>query len=190
VFTGLDLEFGPGAHALMGPNGSGKSTLLRSLAGALRPASGTVTIAGHDLARDPLAARRRLGYAPDETAAYPFMTPAELLRFVASAKGADIAADFVDALGLTPHLDQRFDTLSLGTQKKAMLAAAWIGDPAVLLLDEPGNGLDAAARAALVTRIVGAAATRTILFVTHDAELVAETGAHIIRMDRLVRRAA
>jgi heme-transporting ATPase len=185
VFSGLDLALGPGAHALTGHNGSGKSTLLRLLAGAQAPAAGRVTIAGLDLARDGLAARRQLSYAPDDNPAYPFMRGRELLTMVAAAKGValgPVVDRLLAAFALSAQLDQRVDGLSLGTQKKLLLAAAWIGAPRVILLDEPSNGLDLAARDALVERIRLDAAQAAILLATHDEAFIEATGARVVTL--------
>lgn len=98
-------------------------------------------------------------------------------------------AALVEALGLAPDLGERFDALSLGTQKKLLLAAGWIGVPSVLLLDEPSNGLDTAARDILAARIVADCADRAILFATHDAEFIAQTQAQVLQFERLRSRA-
>lgn len=192
IFSGVNLDLGPGAYALTGPNGSGKSTLLRMLAGAQRPAQGKIVVAGHDLLRDPIAARGCLSYAPDDSPAYPFMTGSEFLRLVAAAKSTvpgPAADSLIAAFGLAPFLDERMDALSLGTQKKLVLAAAWIGDPQVILLDEPSNALDAASRVALVARIAIDAAKSVILFASHEADFVAETNATIRPLERTAQAA-
>lgn len=186
VFSDIDLDLDPGAYALTGGNGTGKSTLLRLLGGAQRPAAGTVSIDGHDLLRDPIEARLRLGYVPDESPAYPFMTGAELLHLVQTAKRAGddpVVERLIADFSLAPQLGARFDAISLGTQKKLLLAAGWIGHPRVILLDEPSNALDAAARAALVARIRADAAGAVILLASHDAEFVADTGATILPLE-------
>lgn len=193
VLDDVSLDLGPGAYALQGANGSGKSTLLRLLAGAQSPSAGSIWIAGHDLAREPLAARQALAYVPDESPVYPFMTGHELLRFVAAARrvtpGNELA-QLTIALGLATQLERRFDAMSLGTQKKVLLAASAIGMPRVLLLDEPSNGLDAAARDVLEERILSLRDTTAILFASHDAEFVAATGASVLTMAALARQAA
>ena len=191
VFGAASLALGAGAYALQGANGSGKSTLLRLLAGAQPPDSGDVWIDGISLAGSPEAARRRLSYVPDESSIYPFMTGWNFLRFVAAAKRAPLeptAERLAGALGIAPHLESRFDAMSLGTQKKLLLCAAWIGEARVVLMDEPSNGLDEAAREALVTELCARSADNTVLFATHDTDFVAATGASIIMIDEICRR--
>ena len=189
IFAGIDLNLGAGAYALVGPNGSGKSTLLRLLAGGQLPSAGSVAIAGYDLARSPLPARRALSYVPDDMPAYPFMTGREFLSFVASAKAVSLGVTveaLIDVFALAQHLDQRVGAISLGTQKKLLLAAGWIGQPQLLLLDEPSNALDAIARDALIERIRQDRAHAVILFASHDAEFIEATGATTIAMPALL----
>jgi ABC-type multidrug transport system ATPase subunit len=193
IFSGVSLALGPGAYALQGANGSGKSTLLRLLAGAQALDSGSVSIDGHDLVAEPQAARQVLSYVPDESPVYPFMTGHELLAFVAAAKRTALGEDvtrLIAGLGLVSQLEQRFDAMSLGTQKKVLIAAAAICAPRVLLMDEPSNGLDIAARDALAARIVSLKDRTTILFASHDAEFVAAAGAAVLTMAALTGVAA
>jgi ABC-type multidrug transport system ATPase subunit len=192
VFSDIDLDLGPGAYVLTGRNGTGKSTLLRLLSGAQRPDAGSVSIDGRDLVRDPIEARLRLAYVPDESPAYPFMTGAELLHLVQTAKRAGddpVVGGLIADFGLAPLMGARFDAISLGTQKKLLLAAGWIGRPCVILLDEPSNALDAAARHALVERIRADAASAVILFASHDAEFAVDTGATILPLEALAAAA-
>jgi ABC-type multidrug transport system ATPase subunit len=180
--------FAPGAYALRGPNGIGKSTLLRVLAGVDEADGGEIVIDGHSLRAQPAAAKARLAYAPDECPVYPFVTGRELLAFVAWAKGCAIADDvirIVERFGLVRHLDTRCGAMSLGTQKKLMLAAAWIGEPAVLLLDEPSNGLDADARAVLIDLLAAQRETSVVLMSTHDKAFADAIGAAVVEFETL-----
>jgi ABC-2 type transport system ATP-binding protein len=189
IFRALDCAFATGVHALRGENGIGKSTLLRVLAGAVEADSGRVWIDGIDLMRAPEEARRRLSYVPDESPIYPFMTGQELLHFVATVKRTDIDATvdgLTGAFGLAPYLSARFDAMSLGTQKKMLLCAAWIGSPKVLLLDEPSNGLDLASRDHLIGLLRSWGRDNTILFATHDEEFVSACAASVIEMRSLL----
>lgn len=188
VFKDLRHEFEPGVHALQGPNGIGKSTLLAILAGAMEPDSGDIWIDGFHLRSQPLAARKRLSYVPDESPIYPFMTGSDLLDFVAMAKNVPLGQDILSrakAFGLGSYLQARFSTMSLGTQKKCMLAAAWIGEPRVMLLDEPSNGLDAHARELLAHDLREQGREHLVLLSTHDMGFVASCGAAVFTMDVL-----
>lgn len=188
IFAGLGLDLGPGGHALRGENGIGKSTLLRLLAGVQPIEAGHVLIDGIDLMRAPEEARRHLAYVPDESPVYPFMTGEDLLRFVAAARRVGIDPDIRAMLGgfdLDRHLRTRFDAMSLGTRKKMLLCAAWIGSPPVLLLDEPSNGLDQAARDELARLLRQAGRDRMVLYASHDEDFIAASGAATIGMSSL-----
>lgn len=188
VLRGLSHTFDPGAVVLRGPNGIGKSTLLRVLAGVVDADSGAVWVDGVELHAQPAAAKMRLAYAPDECPIYLFITGRELLDFVAYAKRCTVtpaALALVERFGLARHLDTRCGAMSLGTQKKLMLAAAWIGDPAVLLFDEPSNGLDVDARAVLVDVLRAKSADSVVFISTHDAAFAEAIGARVIEFDAL-----
>lgn len=183
VLRDVGHHFSAGAFALRGPNGVGKSTLLAVLAGAVEADSGAIWIDGQPLHQMPVAAKARLAYAPDECPVYPFMRGRELLQFVAFARRCALTPEVmrvVARLVLEPHLETRFGDMSLGTQKKMMLAAAWIGDPLVMLLDEPSNGLDAAARVVLGELLKARAERGVVLISTHDAEFAQSVGAAVI----------
>lgn len=188
VVQGASAVLEPGVYALQGANGSGKSTLLALLAGAMEPDAGEVWIGGISLLQEPARARARLSYAPDESPVYPFVNGRDFLDLVAQAKSSAIEGDVLDMateMGLSPHCATRFDAMSLGTQKKFLLCAAWIGDSDVLLLDEPSNGLDLAARAVLERRIVERSGRSVILFVSHDEAFVAACGAQVVQWEAL-----
>ncbi|HEY3777400.1 MAG TPA: ABC transporter ATP-binding protein [Rhizomicrobium sp.] len=185
IFRSASLALGAGVYALQGPNGIGKSTLLRLLAGAQVADAGEVWIDGISLMQASEEAKQHLSYVPDESPIYPFMTGNELLQFVASIKRAKIGGNVHALIGefeLSAHLDTRFDAISLGIQKKMMLCAAWIGAPRVLLLDEPSNGLDQAARTSLARLLGTSSQNGTVLFTAHDADFVATTEASVIAM--------
>ncbi len=160
---------------LLGPNGAGKTTTMRVLATLLRPDEGSVTIAGIDLAVDPMAARRVIGLVTEEPGLHDRLTVREQLVFAARAHGLDAEAarrrlDVVaEHLTLTQHLDTRAGTLSKGNRQKVSLCRALIHDPPVLLLDEPTSGLDVVAADGLealleLDEVTGA---KTVLLSTH-----------------------
>ncbi|MGI4857552.1 MAG: ABC transporter ATP-binding protein [Janthinobacterium lividum] len=182
-------NLGVGTYALQGSNGSGKSTLLALFAGALTPDAGDVLIDGLSLTRTPVAARRRLSYAPDESPVYTFITGRDFLDFVAKAKQCAVRGTVVDHAeewGLSAYLSTRFGAMSLGTQKKFLLCAAWIGEAPVILLDEPSNGLDEVARRILARRIAERASNGLVLFVSHDAAFIDACHARILRIEELL----
>jgi ABC-2 type transport system ATP-binding protein len=189
VFCSVTLSLASGVYALQGANGIGKSTLLRLLAGAQAPDGGRVWINGVDLTQAAVEARKLLAYVPDECPVYPFMTGEEFLQFVAALKHARVDArvrELIVAFGLDEHMASRFDAMSLGTKKKMMLCAAWIGAPRVFLMDEPGNCLDLAARVHVIWLLRREGRENTIIFSAHDEDFVAATGATVINMKSLI----
>ena len=149
-FTAVeDLSFSvaPGEIlGLVGPNGAGKTTTLRALAGILRPSAGRIRVAGHDIVRSPLPAKRALAFVPDTPTPFEQLTVIEHLRFTALAYGlGDVEAridDQLSELELTEKRDALGNTLSRGMKQKVAFACAFLRDPEVLMLDEPLTGLD------------------------------------------------
>ena len=145
----IDLEVRAGeALALLGANGAGKSTLLRCAATLLRPSEGGVQVAGIDAQQDGPAARARLGFAGDTPRLYGGLTAEENLRFVARflpGASARVPA-LLDAVGLADRAAQPARSLSRGMAQRLCIARALVGQPALLLLDEPFAPLDDAAR--------------------------------------------
>ncbi|HEX8284901.1 MAG TPA: ABC transporter ATP-binding protein [Pyrinomonadaceae bacterium] len=142
---GVSLRVGAGeVYALVGANGAGKSTLIRMMTGLSEPDAGTVTVCGEDMRKRPLAAKRRVGYLPEELYFYQRLTGREYLRLVAGLKGADEtrAAEEAEFFELKAVEGKWVGGYSLGMRKKLGLAAAFLGSPRVLVLDEPLNGLD------------------------------------------------
>ena len=132
----------------LGPNGAGKSTTMKMITGFLTPSAGSASICGHDVAAEPVKAKARIGYLPEGAPAYPDMTPASFLRFIADIRGvpaADRARRIDFAVGRTQLggvLHQPIETLSKGFKRRVGLAQAILHDPEVLILDEPTDGLD------------------------------------------------
>ena len=141
----VSLRVGAGeVYALLGANGAGKSTLIRMMTGLSEPDSGKVSVCGDEMARKPLAAKRHIGYLPEELYFYQRLTGREYLRLVAGLKGADAdsTAAEIEFFELSNVADKWVGGYSLGMRKKLGLAAAFTGRPRVLVLDEPLNGLD------------------------------------------------
>jgi ABC-2 type transport system ATP-binding protein len=182
-----------GTCALQGPNGSGKSTLLSLFAGALAADAGEILIDGLSLSDAPVAARMKLSYAPDESPVYGFITGSDLLELVEKAKRDSVTKKtlaFAKELGLMQYMSIRFSDMSLGTQKKFLLCAAWIGDPLVVLLDEPSNGLDDASRVVLSRKIREQSSHGLTLFVSHDTAFINACDARTVQIGEWVTNQA
>jgi ABC-2 type transport system ATP-binding protein len=148
VFTDFSLTLGPGITWLRGANGKGKTTLLKLLAGALAPSSGSIRLGGCDCARDALAYRLDSFFCGGDLPDLPWLTVQEFLDLhlaLYPAADAALVAQQLDAFGITEVLPQPLSTLSLGQHKKVQLSLALALPVRLLLLDEPFNGLDAAA---------------------------------------------
>lgn len=144
----LRLQAGE-ATALVGHNGAGKTTLIKLLLGLIRPSSGTVTVAGVDPAgSNGSAARRSLGFLPENVAFHGAMTGAELLSFYAQLKGHSPKknAALLERVGIAAAAHRRVSTYSKGMRQRLGIAQALIGEPRLLLFDEPTSGLDPASR--------------------------------------------
>jgi len=146
-----DVSFDVGQRevmGLLGPNGSGKTTILRILTGYLRPSAGTVRVAGFDVVRDGRAARRRVGYVPEDAPLYPQMRVNEFLAFMGRLRGLDgqrlrASLDLArERLGLENVGETIIGRLSRGYRQRVCLAQAVLHEPDLLVLDEPTNGLD------------------------------------------------
>ena len=190
----LSFRVGPGEiMGLVGPNGAGKTTTLRSVAGIIRPTAGTITIAGADLAKDPLRAKRALAFIPDEPELFEYLTVEEHLRFVSRIYSvADVderIAPLLDELELTDKRNALPAELSRGMRQKLAIACGLIHDPKVLILDEPLTGLDPAGikrmRETIVERATAGAA---IVLSSHLLHLVEElcTQLLVLRRGRMV----
>ncbi len=173
-----DVSFGVGAGitGLLGPNGAGKSTLLGMLAGLLRPSAGSVSVLGRPTWRDP-GVYRQVGLVPEREAVPSHLTGRRFVLDAAALQGlADPGAATDRALGIVDLLDpadRTLGTYSKGMRQRAKLAAALVHDPAVLLLDEPFNGMDPRQRLHMMDLLRQMAAEgRTILFSSHILEEV------------------
>lgn len=144
VLRGVSLSIASGAViVILGPNGSGKSTLLRLLAGIWEPDEGQIRIHGSTLSHGGTAARALLGYVPDTSDPLPDLLVAELCSLVCALKQAPLPSiEQQQQLGVHTYWNQRLGTLSFGQRKRACLLAALIGNPKLLILDEPSNGID------------------------------------------------
>ncbi len=187
VLDGLTLDVQPGQLVgLIGRNGAGKSTALRVLTGQLVPDAGVALVGGHDVQREPLAARRLLGYVPQGGELEPFLTGKEVLEFVASLRGVDPAeaAPLLERFELSAAADRLTREYSEGMTRRLALAAALLGRPPVLVLDEPLNGLDPKGvrlvRAALLERVSEGAA---VLVTGHFLETLERISTRVVLIE-------
>ena len=157
----------------LGPNGAGKTTTMRLVTGLFPPTGGTVRVAGHDVRTESLACRRAVGYFPEHAPHHPELRVTEYLQFVARVKriARSRQGEAVDhvlaAFGLGSVARRRIGTLSKGYRQRVGLAQAWLGDPPILVLDEPTIGLDPTQVVEIRELIRGLRGTRTVLFSSH-----------------------
>jgi ABC-2 type transport system ATP-binding protein len=162
----------------LGPNGAGKSTTMKMITGFLAPSSGTAVVCGADISQAPIAAKRHIGYLPEGAPAYPDMTPAGFLAFIARIRGFAGAEGkrriglAVERTQLTSVLDQPIETLSKGFKRRVGLAQALLHDPDVLILDEPTDGLDPNQKHEVRRLIRVLAPEKAIIISTHILEEV------------------
>ena len=179
----VSLEVNGGEiFGLLGPNGAGKTTTIKMLLGFVRPSQGTATVAGEPAGS--LASRRRLGYLPENPALYEFLTGIEYLRFAGklaglSSRDAALQADrLIEQVGLAGRADRAIRRFSKGMVQRLGLAQALIGDPGIVILDEPMSGLDPIGRKDVRDIIFRLRAEgRTVLFSTHilsDVEAICD----------------
>ncbi|MEU6828462.1 ABC transporter ATP-binding protein [Nocardia beijingensis] len=155
-------------YGFLGPNGAGKTTTLRMLAGLIRPSEGTATVAGHRPG-DP-AVVRRIGVLIEGPGFYPYLSGRDNLRVLAEYRGLGRAEveDALERVGLAGRGEDKYRTYSLGMKQRLGVGAALLGDPDLLILDEPTNGLDPAGMAEMRELITTSAAEgRTVLLSSH-----------------------
>lgn len=178
----------------LGPNGAGKSTTMRMITGFLPPTSGTAIVNGHDVTSDVIAAKRQIGYLPENAPVYGDMTVTQFLRFVAevrgfSGKGRDIQVDgAIEKAHLASVRHQSISTLSKGYRQRVCFAQAILHDPPILIMDEPTDGLDPNQKHVVRNMIQEMAPRKSIVISTHILEEVESvcSRAIIIAQGRIV----
>ena len=162
----------------LGPNGAGKSTTMKMITGFLAPTAGTAIICGDDIATKPIAAKRHIGYLPEGAPAYPDMTPADFLDFIAHIRGFSGSeakrriGRVVEMIRIAEVMHQPIETLSKGYRRRVGVAQALLHDPDVLILDEPTDGLDPNQKYEMRKIITAMRPGKAIIISTHLLEEV------------------
>ncbi len=153
----------------LGPNGAGKSTMMKILTGYISPTKGTVSVSGIDVLKNPIAAKAKIGYLPEQNPLYQEMYVREYLQFQASIfkVSKETITSVIKDVGLIPEMHKKISQLSKGYQQRVGLAAALIHNPDVLILDEPTTGLDPNQLQEIRTLLKKLGKEKTILFSTH-----------------------
>ncbi|MDX2144169.1 MAG: ABC transporter ATP-binding protein [Rhodospirillaceae bacterium] len=176
---GIQLAVNKGeVLGFLGPNGAGKTTTMRMIAGFLTPTSGTARVCGHDVALEPMAVKRAIGYMPEGSPSYEDMTVRAFLSFIAEVRGlsgaqaAQQIKRVVDRIVLGEVIDRPIEVLSKGYKRRVGLAQAILHDPPVLILDEPTDGLDPNQKHLVRSLIKEMAPEKAIIVSTHILEEV------------------
>ncbi len=188
VLRGINLQINPGqVIGYIGPNGAGKSTTVKIIAGILGDYAGTVKVAGIDIHKHPIEAKKKIGYVPELADMYEALTPHEFLSFMGKLHDmpGDLADDRIEkmltAFGLAPNIHQRMDTFSKGMRQKVLITSGLIHNPEIIILDEPLSGLDANSVIIVKELIAGLASEgKTIFYCSHMMDIVEKVSDRII----------
>lgn len=183
----LSFSIEPGKiYGFLGPNGAGKSTTMNIITGTLAATSGTVLVNGHDIYDDPIEAKKSIGYLPEIPPLYTDMTPLEYLTFVAEAKGVDYdrisrrVKEVMELTQITEVKDRLIRNLSKGYKQRVGIAMAMLGDPDVIILDEPTVGLDPIQIIEIRQLIKKLGQTKTVILSSHILAEIAEVCDHVM----------
>ncbi|MFT3769930.1 MAG: ABC transporter ATP-binding protein [Minicystis sp.] len=191
ALAGVSLTIPAGMFGLLGPNGAGKSTLMRTLATLQEPDGGQVTFDGIDVLRDKDRVRRVLGYLPQEFGLYPKVTAVEMLDHFARLKGIegtktrrDVVAGLLHKTNLWDARDQRLGTFSGGMKQRFGIAQALLGDPKLIIVDEPTAGLDPEERVRFHNLLADIGEDIVVILSTHIVGDVADLCPRMAILDR------
>ena len=183
VLHGIDLELGQGVYGLLGPNGAGKTTLMNIVVGLIRPSSGNVLIDGVSTQHAGSEHLKKLGFLPQSPEYYKNFTAREFMRYMSALKGIkgkneEQISELLAFVNLSEDADRRLGTFSGGMLRRTGLAQALLGDPSVVILDEPTAGLDPIERIRFRNLISEISRGRTLIVATHivpDIEYIANS---------------
>ena len=185
----ISFEARPGEIlGFLGPNGAGKTTTMKILTGFIEASSGKAMVGGYDVAENPIAVRRRVGYLPEHNPLYLDMYVLEYLRFVARLNGLSRSRERIRELVVTTGLEReqhkKIGSLSKGYRQRVGLAQAMLHDPEVLILDEPTSGLDPNQLVDIRRLIKELGEEKTVIFSTHIMQEVQELCDRVLIIDR------
>lgn len=183
----ISVKFSEGEIiALLGPNGAGKSTFMNMLSGFLSPDSGKIIILGQDIASNPLQAKSHIGFLPEGSPLYGDMPVRRFLAYMAKLKSSNAPdVDKVISLAnLEDVVNQKIETLSKGYKRRVGFASSLLGNPPVLLLDEPTDGLDPNQKNHMLKLISSMSKNKTILISTHLLDEAQSVASRILIMDK------
>lgn len=184
--AGLDFEVLPGEIlGLVGPNGAGKTTTLRAVAGIIPPTNGHLSVADHDIVKDPIRAKQHLAYVPDDPKLFDSLTVWEHVQFVASAYRVDDWRDkgarLLEQFELTDQTNKLAQELSRGMRQKVAICCAYLHSPKAILFDEPHTGLDPRGIRTMKTSVVERARDGAAVVVSsHLLALVEDLCTHLL----------
>src|SRR5476651_1633300 len=192
VLKGLSLDIYPGqVIGYIGPNGAGKSTTVKILTGLIPDFSGEVIVDGINMAKDPMAIKKLIGYVPENAEIYDVLTPMEYLDFIGKLYSMDEATlhdrakKLLTAFGLGDNLNNRMDTFSKGMKQKVLLISGIIHNPKIIVLDEPLSGLDANAVIMIKELIVRLKQEgKTIFYCSHMMDVVEKVSDRILLINK------
>lgn len=185
VLHHVSFEVRPGEiAAFLGPNGAGKSTCMKIITGWLTDYTGTITVCGHDISKDSIAAKRCIGYLPENNPLYPEMYVREYLEYVGQlyrvANLHGLVDEMIERVKLEEVCGKTIGTLSKGFRQRVGLAQALLHNPEVLILDEPSSGLDPNQLGEIHSLIKELGKEKTILFSSHSLQEIADLCEHTL----------